>query len=175
MYFTKWMPKVEVICKQVMLSTINVTIKRNVLFINSKPKQLLETQHYAYFVLTLAISAFMYRKIIIVQVYGDNPKYETLDDEMITRMLRLPPDKKRLHDEQSAHQSRSIQQSTRQTTRVSMTSWIRSKRRPVCIHISNSISPRGTKEGILCHPFQMVGPKSCQQDSIRSQVSAADV
>ena len=42
--------------------------------------------------------AFVIRKAI----KGDYPKYVTLDDEMNARMLHLPPDKNRLHDEQSA-------------------------------------------------------------------------
>ena len=41
--------------------------------------------------------AFVIRKTIIVQTYGDYPKYE-----MITRMLHLPPHKNRLHNEQGA-------------------------------------------------------------------------
>ena len=33
----------------------------------------------------------------------------------------------------------------------------------------------GWKKGILCHPFQVVRPKPCQYDSIRSQDVATDV
>ena len=37
--------------------------------------------------------AYIIRKTILVQTYGEYPKYVTPDDEMITRMLHLPPDK----------------------------------------------------------------------------------
>ena len=40
-------------------------------------------------------------KITTVQVYGDYPEYATPDDEMIARMLHLPPDKNKLHNEQN--------------------------------------------------------------------------
>ena len=43
--------------------------------------------------------AYITRKTIIVLTYGDYPAYVTHDDEMITRMLHLPPDKNRLHGE----------------------------------------------------------------------------
>ena len=46
--------------------------------------------------------AFIMSKTIIVQNYHDYPAYATPDKKMITRMLYLPPDKNRLHDEQSA-------------------------------------------------------------------------
>ena len=39
---------------------------------------------------------------MIIQVYGSYPKYVTPEDEMITTMLHLPPDKNKLHNEQSA-------------------------------------------------------------------------
>ena len=45
--------------------------------------------------------ASIIRKAIIVQTYDDYLKYETPDDEMIARMLHLPPDKK-LHNGLSA-------------------------------------------------------------------------
>ena len=46
--------------------------------------------------------AFIIRKTITVQIYGDDLRYVAPDDKMTTRMLHLPPDKNRLHDEQSA-------------------------------------------------------------------------
>ena len=46
--------------------------------------------------------AYIIRKTIIVQIYGDYPRCLTPYDEMITRMLHLPPDKNRLHNWQSA-------------------------------------------------------------------------
>ena len=39
---------------------------------------------------------------MIVQVYGDYPKFATPENEMITRMLYLLQEKNMLHDEQSA-------------------------------------------------------------------------
>ena len=41
---------------------------------------------------------YIIRKTIIVKTYGDYPKYATPDDEMIIRMLHLPPDKNKLHN-----------------------------------------------------------------------------
>ena len=46
--------------------------------------------------------AYIIKKIIIVQTYGDYPAYATPDNEMIARMLHLPPNKNRLHDKQIA-------------------------------------------------------------------------
>ena len=45
---------------------------------------------------------YFIRRTITVQVYGDYPKYATPDNEMITRMLHLPPDKIKLHHALSA-------------------------------------------------------------------------
>ena len=53
--------------------------------------------------------AYIIRKTIRVQVYGDYHKYATSDNEMMARMLNPPLDKRaKVHT-----QSRSIQQSTR--------------------------------------------------------------
>ena len=46
--------------------------------------------------------AYIIRKTITVQTYGDYPMYATPDDEMIARMLHLPSDKNKVHNEQSA-------------------------------------------------------------------------
>ena len=45
--------------------------------------------------------AYIIRKAIITQTYGDYPKYAT-PENMIARMLHLTPNKNRLHNEQSA-------------------------------------------------------------------------
>ena len=37
--------------------------------------------------------AYIVRKTITVQIYGNYPKFATPDDEMITKMLHLPPNK----------------------------------------------------------------------------------
>ena len=46
--------------------------------------------------------AYIISKTIIVQIYGNYPKFATPDNEMIARMLHLPPDKNRLHNKKSA-------------------------------------------------------------------------
>ena len=46
--------------------------------------------------------AYIVRKNITVHIYGDYPKYVSLDDEMITRILHLHPNENKLHNEQSA-------------------------------------------------------------------------
>ena len=45
--------------------------------------------------------AYIIRKIIIVQTYDDCPKYAIPNNNMIARMLHLPPDKNKLHNKQS--------------------------------------------------------------------------
>ena len=42
---------------------------------------------------------YIIRKSITVQTYGKYPMYATPDDEMITKMLHLPPDKNKLLSE----------------------------------------------------------------------------
>ena len=46
--------------------------------------------------------AYIIGKNIMVQTYGNYPKYETHDDEMAARMFYLTPYKNRLHCEQSS-------------------------------------------------------------------------
>ena len=46
--------------------------------------------------------AYVIKKTVIVQTYGDYPKYVTPNDEMITRMLHLSPNKNILQNQQSA-------------------------------------------------------------------------
>ena len=41
--------------------------------------------------------AYLIMKTILVQTYGEYPKYETPDDEMIARMLHQLPDKNKLY------------------------------------------------------------------------------
>ena len=40
--------------------------------------------------------AYIIRKTITVQTYGDYPLYASPDNKMITRMLQLPSEKKKL-------------------------------------------------------------------------------
>ena len=49
-----------------------------------------------------ALLAYIISKTITVQTYGDYPKYETPDSEMINRMLHLLSDKKKVYNKQSA-------------------------------------------------------------------------
>ena len=46
--------------------------------------------------------AYINRKTKIFQNYGDYPRYVTLDDEMIAKILHLFPDMNKLHNKQSA-------------------------------------------------------------------------
>ena len=46
--------------------------------------------------------AYIIRKSITVQTYGEYPMYATPDNEMIARMLHLPPDKNKLLSEKDA-------------------------------------------------------------------------
>ena len=48
--------------------------------------------------------AYVIRKAIVSQVSGDYPKYLTSDNKMIVRMLPLPPDNNKLHNEQGYSQ-----------------------------------------------------------------------
>ena len=40
--------------------------------------------------------AYVIRKILVFETYGDYLKYSTLDDKIIARMLHLPPEKNRV-------------------------------------------------------------------------------
>ena len=51
---------------------------------------------------TRAPLAYVIRKTITVQIYGDYPMYPFPDDEMIARMLHLPADKNQVTSEQGA-------------------------------------------------------------------------
>ena len=51
---------------------------------------------------TRAPSVYITRKTVKVQTYGDHPLYATSGNEMIARMLHLPADENKVHNEQSA-------------------------------------------------------------------------
>ena len=57
--------------------------------------------------------AFVTRKTITVQTYGDYSKYETPDNKMITRMLHLTPTRISCTMSKVHNPSRSIQRCTR--------------------------------------------------------------
>ena len=50
--------------------------------------------------------AYIIRKTILVQIYGHNPMYATLDYEMITSILHLPQDMNKLLSEKNAPSAR---------------------------------------------------------------------
>ena len=107
--------------------------------------------------------AYIIRKSITGQVFGDYPKYITHDNDIISRMLHLPLDKNQLHNEQSAQSVREciaeykidngsvyniMDQIFKDTDlylydkKYKTNVWIL-----ICIHMSNSISTRGMAEG----------------------------
>ena len=92
---------------------------------------------------------YFIRKTIIVQTCGHYPKYATPDNEKFTRMLHLPPDKNMHFWSIMFGQLKNVQQSMQWTIELFMIYWIRSPRTPICIHTSNSMSPRGMVEGHL--------------------------
>ena len=115
-----------------------------------------------------ATLAYIIRKTITVQTYGDYPTYATPDDEIIARILHQPPDKGRLHDEQSAPsvkghtaeyniENRSVYiilgQICKDTDLYPCFKQHKSKRKA---------------EVFFCNPFQVVRPKPCQCNSIRN-------
>ena len=57
--------------------------------------------------------AYIIRETIIVETNCDYCMYATLDDEMIPRMLCLPPDKNRLHN---MHSAQSVKEHTAEYT-----------------------------------------------------------
>ena len=89
---------------------------------------------------------YIIRKTIIVHTYGGYPMYVTPDNRMIARMLHLTQARTSSSWSIMFTQSRNVQPSTRETIELSVISWIRSVRIQICIHMSSSISPRGTAE-----------------------------
>ena len=90
-------------------------------------------------------------------------------------MLHLPPDKTRSYNEQSAQ---SVKEHTAEY-KIDNRS-VYDILDQICndvdlYHMSNRISSRGMEKGIICHPFQVVRPKPCYCDSIRSQDGTPDV
>ena len=57
--------------------------------------------------------AYLISNILLIQTYGDYPKYATPDNEIITRMLYLSSGKNKLHNEKEPSQSKNVRQSTR--------------------------------------------------------------
>ena len=100
----------------------------------------------------------------------------TPDSKMITRMLHLPTDENTLHNEQSAQ---SVNEHTAEYEVDNRTVY------DILDQICNDTDLyqyvkqhklKGDGRGaFLCHSFQMVRPKPCQCNSIRSQVGASDV
>ena len=72
-----------------MLPKVN---KMNIAVIIEAIKDYLRSHHHV----VRAPLTYVIRKIIIVQTYGDYPKYATPDDKMIARILHLSLDKNKL-------------------------------------------------------------------------------
>ena len=85
--------------------------------------------------------AYITKKFLKVHTYDDYPKYVTSDNEMIARILHLPPVKNK------ANSVKKCMADTRWTSRQSMICWIRSSWIQICIHWSKSISSKGMTEG----------------------------
>ena len=77
--------------------------------------------------------AHVIKKTILVLTYGDYPKYVVPDNEMIIRMLHLPPDKNKIFLDSDV-----------QSTFYDILDQIYTL---TCIHMSNSISPQGMVKG----------------------------
>ena len=109
--------------------------------------------------------AYIIRKTIIVQIYHDYPKYANINDEMITMMLHQSPNKNKLHNEQGAQSVMEHTTEYKIDNRSVYESWIRSARTPTCIHMSNSISPKGMAMGriMLSNPGGWAQIVSMQQ------------
>ena len=79
---------------------------------------------------------YVIRKTIIIQIFSDYPKYATSDDEMIARMIHLPPDKSRLllgHNISSVREQAAEYKINNRTVYDILDQ--------IGIHVSNSISP----------------------------------
>ena len=113
---------------------------------------------------------YIIRKTITVQTYGDYSTYTTHDNTMITRMLHLPPEKNILHNEQSA-QSVKEHRAEYEIDNRSVYDILDQICKDIDLYpyVKQHNSKRNRwKRGILCHPFQVVRPQSCQCNSIRS-------
>ena len=78
--------------------------------------------------------AYIIRKIITVQTYGDYPIYATPDDEIIARYYTCPQTRTRCTISKMHSQLLCVQQRTNYITGQSMTLWIRSAKIQICIH-----------------------------------------
>ena len=65
---------------------------------------------------------------------------------MIVRMLHLPLDMNKLHNEKSAQSAKEHMTEYKIDKEVSVTSWIISTRTPIFIPVSNNMIPRGIRE-----------------------------
>ena len=90
--------------------------------------------------------AYVIRKSIIVQTYDEYFMYSTSDDEMITRMLHLPPDKNNLLLENDVQRVQVCIAEYRIDNRT-VYDILDQICNDIHIHMSSSISPRETAEG----------------------------
>ena len=128
-----------------------------------------------YYVVMTAPLAYIIRNTITVQAHGDYPMYAITKDEMIDRMLQLPPDKNKLLPEKDAQ---TVQAHTAECVidnKLSMTFLIRSAKTLTSIHVLTAYVQEGWQRGILHHPFQVARHEPCQHKSIRSQDGFTDI
>ena len=85
------------------------------------------------------------------------------------------PDKNTLHNQQSTQSIEEYTTEYKIDKKVCMTSWIRSTKTLTCIHILNSVSPRGMAEGHFMLSIRGGLTQTMPTDSIRSQDGAADI
>ena len=88
--------------------------------------------------------AYVTRKTITFQTYGDYPTYATPDDEMIARMLNLPPNKNKHLLEISADR---VKDHTAEYIIGNRMVYVTSVRIQICIHTSTNTSPQEMEEG----------------------------
>ena len=110
--------------------------------------------------------AYIIRKTIAVQTYGNYQKYANHDDEVIARMLCIPPDKNKLHDKQNA-----------QSVKEHIAEYKIDNRSiyDILDQICKDTDLYPYIKQIVCHPFQVARPKPCQCTSIRSQDGTSDI
>ena len=80
--------------------------------------------------------AYVIRKMIIVQIYGNHPNYATPDDEMITRILHLPTDKNMLLLEHNGYSVKECTAEYKIENRSDYDIWIRFVRIQIYLHMS---------------------------------------
>ena len=97
---------------------------------------------------------------MIVQTFGDYPRYATPDDEVIARILHLPQEMNILPWKHEASRVKEHIEEYKIDNR-SVYDIIRPAKITISIHMSSSTSPRGTAEGHFM-------PSTTWLDSVKS-------